>query len=313
MLLSNAVSLNNRIKYLDAICDLGLELYGTENWTQVGEFSLRLLRCCQFGEFIKTRKQLVDLYQRSRISLNITHNQAVDGLPYRVFDIMASNSMLITEYRANSDLFRLFGSDMPIPMYRNANELRELTQYYLTHDKEREKVVRRCNELVARGFSFEDRISTIFDIAGTSKLSSEAGEIVRVTPRVLMSTKVGSGRTVSNWAKSRRLVNGIHGGRIARLGRACLGLARGIARPGMYAVVARARRIAISCVHVIVAHTTARQRLRLKRLFRRVAPLPVRIKLRDFVEPGHGADLLGAQRSSNSRESNLQSEKNECA
>ena len=154
-LLANSISLNKRIKALDAVNDLGLKLYGTENWIQANAYSLDLLRKYQFGHFIKTRSQLVDIYQRSKIALNISHHQAVNGLPYRIFDIMASNAMLLTEYREHSDLFRLFGRDLPMPMYRNTKELRKLTRYYLEHEDERKEIVYKCNQLIKNGFSFE--------------------------------------------------------------------------------------------------------------------------------------------------------------
>jgi len=180
MTIANLISLNSRVKYLDAVSDQGLKLYGTKNWVDVAQYSLDLLRCFQFDQFIKTREQLVDVYQRSKIALNISHHQAVNGFPYRIFDIMASNALLITEYKENSDLFKLFGKNMPIPMYRDENELKELVHYYLTHEEERLKCVAECNQLIANGHTFEDRIKKIFSLLDIRLDSSDQGKVNHV-------------------------------------------------------------------------------------------------------------------------------------
>jgi len=181
-LLANAVSLNRRIKNLDAISDLGLELYGTKNWVNVNQYSVPLLRCYQFDSFIKTRQQLVRLYQRSKIAINVSHHQAVNGLPYRIYDIMASKALLITEYREDSDLFRLFGPTVPIPMYKTPEELRQLCVYYLENEGERKAIVEQCNLLVSDKFSFEQRVKDFFIITESSFIPSteSKGQVIKV-------------------------------------------------------------------------------------------------------------------------------------
>lgn len=181
-LVANAVSLNRRIKVLDAVSDLGLVLYGTENWVEVSDYSLQLLRCYRFGQFIKTRSQLVNSYQRSKIALNVSHHQAVDGLPYRIYDIMASRALLVTNWQRDSDLYRLFGKDMPVPIYRDEYELRSLVKHFLSHEEERAEIVARCNELVREGFSFEDRVRDFLRIAGVvEKSEAESNGFQRVS------------------------------------------------------------------------------------------------------------------------------------
>ncbi len=164
--IANMISMNYRFKCLDAVADKGLKLYGTKNWVDVAKYSRKLLNCYQFGEFIKTREQLIDVYQRSKIALNVSHHQAVDGLPYRVFDVMASSALLITEYNKNSDLFTLFGQDMPVPMYKDERELRGLVEYYLENEDERLNVVNKCNLLIAHNHSFCDRVRGYFQVLG---------------------------------------------------------------------------------------------------------------------------------------------------
>ncbi|MDQ6990713.1 MAG: glycosyltransferase [Mariprofundaceae bacterium] len=158
MQVSNVFALNKRIHYLDSVSDLGLKLYGTSNWIHVSSYSLKLLDCFQFDEKIDSRDKLLKVYQGSKIALNIPHHQAGAGMPYRVYDIMASKAMLITEYHEDSELFDIFGKDVPIPMYRDAAELRNLIEYYLNNEEERQIIVKRCNELIyEKEATFADR------------------------------------------------------------------------------------------------------------------------------------------------------------
>jgi len=177
--LANNISNNKRLKCLDAVSDLGLVLFGTENWLEVSSFSLDLVRCYN-STFIKTREQLVEVYQRSKIAINIEHHAAVDGLPYRIFDIMASQALLISNYREDSDLYKLFGRDMPIPLYKNPSDLRRLVQHYLDHEDERLAIVKRCNQLIAEGFSFNYRIQQFFEILHLPQPNSAEGELIRI-------------------------------------------------------------------------------------------------------------------------------------
>lgn len=180
MAMANVASMNKRIRALDAISDLGLVLWGTENWIDAVAYSLPLLRCYRFGEFIRTREQLTDVYARSRIAIDIPHVQAVGGLPYRVFDILASPALLISEHHPESDLYRLFGKDAPIPTYRNAEDLRRIVQHYLANEDERRDVVSKCNALVADRFSFSDRVRELFQIVGAQLPNGQRGEIIQV-------------------------------------------------------------------------------------------------------------------------------------
>ncbi len=179
-IISNTISNNDRIKILGSITDLGLHLYGTVNWTTIGQYSLKLLSSFQFDKPIDNRKKLVEVYQRSKISINISHNQAVDGLPYRIFDIMASDSLLITNYRKNSDIFLLFGKDFPIPMYRNKEELREKVKYFLENEDERVQIVKKCQQAVSEGYTFNDRVKIFFEII-RKPLHGSKSEIGKVT------------------------------------------------------------------------------------------------------------------------------------
>lgn len=260
-LIANTISLNNRIKALDAVSDLGLKLYGTKNWFYVNQYSLQLLRCYNFDTFIKTREDLVRLYQRSKIAFNISHAQAVDGLPYRIFDIMASDALLLTNYRKNSDLFMLFGKDMPIPMYRSPEELREMAIYYLSHEDERRAIVNKCQKLVGEGFSFKDRIFQFFDIIGAPYPQGK-GELVNVNSQNEFC--LNSHRKPDFEMTKVKLARG------AKTDSLLICLVRQIFRKG---------------IEFIFKHTSTLQRQKVKSFIRRIVPENWLYGARDFIYP----------------------------
>ena len=156
------------------------------------------------GEVIKTHSQLVDVYQSSLISVNIPQIQTGPALPYRVFDILASDSLLITKYHSESDAFSLFGKDCPIPMYRDMDHLRELCAFYLSNDEARRELVAKCNGLVAKGYSFDERVLSLAKLTGvTVSPTNVPGQVLFVD--YTRFDKWYKQFTIGDWKRSVRL------------------------------------------------------------------------------------------------------------
>lgn len=88
--------------------------------------------------------QVAAIYASSRICLNI-HEQGSHGVNPRTFAIMATGSMELIDERRDYDIVRP-GEDAAV--FRNAAELLEKVEYYLDHQKEREKIARSGYERV---------------------------------------------------------------------------------------------------------------------------------------------------------------------
>jgi len=164
-IVANIISNNKRIKALEKIAPLGLTFFGTKNWETVFNYSIELMSKFQFETFIKTREELSSIYDQSKISININHHQATTGQGYRVFDILASDSLLITNYQKNSDLEVLFGKNHPIPIYKTLDELYDLCKYYIEHDEERMQIVKECNNLIGDKHTFNNRVKEVVLLA----------------------------------------------------------------------------------------------------------------------------------------------------
>lgn len=96
------LSASHRSLILNSLLKNGLAIFGTRDWLIYQNFN---------DLFSNSYKDLAvwslahnqDIYNRSNFSLNITHKQNISGMPFRVADILRSDSLLITEYK--SDFF----------------------------------------------------------------------------------------------------------------------------------------------------------------------------------------------------------------
>lgn len=165
LVLCDVLSSEERYQGVQAIADLGLKIYGGTTWISPILLSEALLSSFQFGVQVDTQEKLAEVYQTSKITVDLPNIQNAQALSGRVIDAMASQSLLITKFQEKSDIFSLFGKDHPIPMYKNPKHLRELCEYYLNNEEARLAAVQACNKLVEKNFDFEDRVRQVLSLA----------------------------------------------------------------------------------------------------------------------------------------------------
>jgi len=178
--LLNIMSGNKRVQTLAAIVDLGLELYGHDNWIDVVDFSFELMLAYR-REKIVTAKQNQDLYNRSKIAINLSHEQALDNFSWRVRDIMASNACLVSDYRKNLEVY--FGKYVKIPTFNNAFEARDLCQKLLKDELWRSEIVKGCQLAIEEEHRFSYRLRDMEQALGVKLLNDgRDGSITFLNP-----------------------------------------------------------------------------------------------------------------------------------
>lgn len=156
------VSNKRRIQTLSQIVDLGLDLYGTPNWATdlIYEPDLTL---SYKNKKVYSIKHNQDIYNGSKICININHLQATTGFSWRVCDIMASNGCLVSEYKPDID--RLF-PNVPIPTFNNRYEARELCIKLLNDENMRKDIVAQCQEVIDKKYRFSHLLKSMEDFLG---------------------------------------------------------------------------------------------------------------------------------------------------
>lgn len=166
----NIISGNRRLQTLAAVADLGLELYGHDSWADVASYSFELMLSYKKKKIV-TAQQNQDLYNRSKLAINLSHEQALDNFSWRVRDIMASNACLVSDYRKNLDVY--FGKYVKIPTFTNPFEARDLCQKLLKDDSWRSDIVKGCQMAIEEEHRFCYRIKDMEQALGVKLIDSE--------------------------------------------------------------------------------------------------------------------------------------------
>lgn len=101
-------------------------------------------------------KEAPFVYNNSKINLNISLRSIGTGIPLRAFDIMGCGGFLLTNYQ--EDFLEFFTPNEDFVYYTDYEDLLKKIDYYLTHDKEREKIARNGYEKVKEKHTFKNRV-----------------------------------------------------------------------------------------------------------------------------------------------------------
>lgn len=162
----------NRVNTLSSIADLGLDLYGTQSWIN-DTYNEPLLILNYKNKPVYSLKHNQDIYNSSKIGININHLQAKTGFSWRVCDIMASNACLVSEYKP--DMKKYF-SGLNLPFFTNRFEAREQCIKLLKNENYRRDIVMQSQEIINKAYRFDNVQKIIEDYLGISLVGNAKGE-----------------------------------------------------------------------------------------------------------------------------------------
>ena len=149
---------DNRVIVLQSILDLGLKLYGV-NWNNLPSIYLPLISAYDSTPMYSL-KHNQDIYNSSVINLSISHPQCEGhSFPWRIYDIMASNGVLVSSYA--DQLNELTKNYVQIPMYENPYDARELCKKMLKEDNLRNDIIAASNEFIDKFGRWQDNLEKI--------------------------------------------------------------------------------------------------------------------------------------------------------
>jgi spore maturation protein CgeB len=198
MQVQNIVTNSERIEILERLSASGLKVYGNARWRQLMPYSFAANNSVVLEANISSHDQLMEVYNSSKICINLPQSQVRSAIQYRVIDILASQALLITKFNANSDLFKIFGEDCPVVFFRSIQELDELCAFYLENEEARLEMVRKGNALVAKGFSFDERVMDYLRLSNPAFAASKLEE-----GEAQGAVSVVSARQFTNWTGRR--------------------------------------------------------------------------------------------------------------
>ena len=150
-----------RVYTLLACLDFGLKICGTRWEEYIDTFPF--LYTAFDKSIIWSLEENIEFYNRSKISLSITHPQGKDvGYSWRCFDIMASNACLVTS--KSSTLQKMTRGIVDIPMFHTPFEARAICQELLKDDRARKQIVDSSQKFVNDHCRWEHRFKDIENI-----------------------------------------------------------------------------------------------------------------------------------------------------
>ncbi|WP_206810943.1 glycosyltransferase family protein [Paradesulfitobacterium ferrireducens] len=135
---------------LDCIEGLDIHVYGASNWNKSNLF---------FHDKVPYGRELSKVYQKYALNLNISSLQLETSVNNRVFDVFASKSFLLSDYR--KDMETIFPDHWRYITYRSPEELGEKGDYYLTHESERKELTDELYHIVINHHTYKLRAAEI--------------------------------------------------------------------------------------------------------------------------------------------------------
>lgn len=164
--------INPRNPVLISLLDLGLSLYGLY-WNNFSTLIPGMVTAFS-REKVYSIKHNQDIYNSSKICLNINHPQAHnEGFSWRVLDIMASNGCLVSSL--SHELAEFTKGYVDIPMYDNPFDARELCKKLLKDDNWKKDVVEGSQKCIEDKGRWEYSLKDIQNILGMKLLNKESG------------------------------------------------------------------------------------------------------------------------------------------
>ena len=169
----NVLSGSIRRLTLSEISDLGLVIFGPRSW--VTESCVDpYIPLSYNSRAVYSLKHNQDVYNASRLAININHIQALTGFSWRVCDVMASNACLVSEYCP--DFEHLFPG-VSIPLFSSRYEARELCRKLLDNENMRRDIVAQCNEIIDAKYRFENLVPPLEDFFQVSLREEKCGSV----------------------------------------------------------------------------------------------------------------------------------------
>lgn len=112
---------------------------------------------------VKTLTEMPLVFHYSKINLNITAKAIRTALPLRIFDVLACEGFLLTNYQSElADCFEI-GNDLVC--YTDEEDLLSKTEYYLAHEEERREIAHNGLETVTRYHNYPERLLQMLSLA----------------------------------------------------------------------------------------------------------------------------------------------------
>lgn len=145
-----------RYECLQELFDFDLLIVGDRGWKiQLA----RETRAWRYHPELNYYSQVPAFYAQSSINFNCTSQQMKGAVNQRVFDVPASGSFLLSDYRAQIE--SLFDLDTEVICYNEPGEIKELVKFYLQYPQKRSAIISAGRKRVLAEHTYDKRLKNL--------------------------------------------------------------------------------------------------------------------------------------------------------
>lgn len=153
-MLNQKITSDERIRLLNMIASKHpLDLYTASD--------CKLLTHCNTHGFIAYFDEMPNVFNHSKININISLRSITSGIPLRCIDIMGAGGFLLSNYQP--ELAEFFVPDEEFVYFESDEDLLHKIQYYLTHEDERRQIAYNGWLKTQKYFSYETQFIKIIN------------------------------------------------------------------------------------------------------------------------------------------------------
>lgn len=147
----------NRIKILDSLSEFNLGVFG-DGWKRY--YKSKKLPSYYKGKAVG--EDVLRLYARSKIVLNIHDPEATYGTNTRTFDILACRAFELVDFKP--ELEELFKVGEEIVYYKDIEDLKTLIKFYLDNPEKRFEIAKKGQAKVLNSHTWHNRIKEVINV-----------------------------------------------------------------------------------------------------------------------------------------------------
>ena len=105
--------------------------------------------------------ELPGFYPCNKINFNCTSTQMKGAVNQRVFDVPATGSFVLTDWREQME--NLFEPGREVACFRHPEEVQEMIRYYLKHPEERRRIAEAARKRILAEHTYDHRLKTLIN------------------------------------------------------------------------------------------------------------------------------------------------------
>lgn len=184
-------SCNNKFAVLSELSSLDMEIHGFPyTWPFSMVYNKNIFKKFNYDLSVTIKQNELN-FNKAKLSLNVPNATPGKGLSWRVTDILATSSVLLTFY--SETLESMLDGYIKLPMYNSSREAKDLALKLLKDDIYREELSLACNTMIEEKCRFESKIIDIEKLTRvklTNAQHEKDGDGVKIyTPKYLSPPK----------------------------------------------------------------------------------------------------------------------------